>query len=106
MIHAAVKTPKSIMKVKTPGGQRQTKSVAFASIESPSTRRSTKMALTPKPKAVKRRASTSEIPSETQNHKEQSNSSFLTPNFQRVPNVTSTSSSRRSQRRLFVVADK
>lgn len=106
LTNAAAKTPKSIIKVKTPGAKRHTKSVAFASIESP-LNRSPKLAapVTPKPRGIQRRASTSGIPTERQYNMAEGNSSFLTPNFQQIANESSASSLRRSHRRLFGVVE-
>lgn len=100
-------TPKSIIKAKTPGGQRNAKSVAFSFIESPSTSGSPKEATaTPKPRVIKRRASTSGI--EKSNSIIEGKSTFLTPNNRKVLNDHALSSSirRRSNRRLFSVAEK
>lgn len=104
MSNAAAMTPKSIIKAKTPGGQRNTKNVAFSFVESPSTSNSLNAAATPKPRVIKRRASTSGIQTQQQNITAEANSSFLTPGYRKVSNDKS-SSSRRSHRRLFSAAD-
>lgn len=105
MSNAAAMTPKSIIKAKTPGGQRNTKNVAFSFVESPSTSNSLNAAVTPKPRALKRRASTSGIQTQQQNITATANSSFLTPSCRKVTNDKSSSSVRRSHRSLFSAAD-
>ncbi|XP_037049210.1 disks large-associated protein 1-like [Bradysia coprophila] len=98
---STIKTPRSIIKVKTPGVKRSTKSVAFSFIESPTASRSLRVAATPNPKVIKRRASTSGVPSEKKGMTTDGVSAFLTPNNRKVSTAPATSADRRSSRRLF-----